>query len=126
MVLKIWLAIGLALTVAVIIIFMGIMNQARFTVILYRTIISIGIFASCGYIIGMVCETRFLPYAKKLLETDVNSPADDSEKNAMKITSEEEAGMDEDPEHLIEEPKEADFAPFTTDNLKHVVSPPNS
>ncbi len=122
MVLKIWLAIGLALTVAMIIILMGIMNQARFTVILYRTIFSIGIFASCGYIIGMVCETRFLPYAKKLLETDVNNQYD----NEMKTIDEEEASIDVDPEHLTEEQKEAEFAPFTTDNLKHVVSPPNS
>ena len=125
MVLKIWLAIGLALTVAAIIIFMGMMNQARFTVILYRTIISIGIFASCGYIIGLVFETRFLPYAKKLLETDVNNLADHSDENAMKISNEEEATIGE-TDLLAEEQKEADFAPFTTDNLKHVVSPPNS
>lgn len=124
--LKIWLAIGLAVTVAVIVIIMGIMNHARFTVILYRTIVSIGIFASCGYILGMICETNFLPYAKKLLETDVNNQDDHSADDMMQAPDNEDENMDDFSADLSENEKNTDFAPFTTDNLKRVVSPPNS
>lgn len=124
--LKIWLAIGLAMTVAVIIIFMGIMNQARFTVILYRTIISIGIFASCGYILGMIYETKFLPYAKKLLETDVNNQEHQRDEDTVQATGKDDNSIDDYSDDLAEKKEEADFAPFTTDNLKRVVSPPNS
>lgn len=124
--LKIWLAIGLAMTVAVMIIFMGIMNQARFTVILYRTIISIGIFASCGYIFGMIYEIKFLPYAKKLLETDVNNQEHQRDEDTMQATSNDDNSIDNYSDDLTEKKGEADFAPFTSDNFKHVVSPPNS
>lgn len=124
--LKIWLAIGLAMTVAVIIIFMGIMNQARFTVILYRTIISIGIFASCGYILGMIYETKFLPYAEKLLETDVNNQEHQSDEDTLQATGKDDNSMDDYSDDLAEKKEETGFAPFTTDNFKRVVSPPNS
>ncbi|MBP2629378.1 MAG: hypothetical protein H6Q70_6 [Firmicutes bacterium] len=124
--LKIWLAIGLAMTVAVIIIFMGIMNQARFTVILYRTIISISIFASCGYILGMIYETKFLPYAKSLLETDVNNQEHQRDEDTKQATGKDDNSMDDYSDDLAEKKEETDFAPFTTDNFKRVVSPPNS
>lgn len=124
MVLRIWLAIGLAAIVAVITIFMGIINQARFTVILYRTLISIGIFASFGYVMGVVGEKFFLSYVKKALESEKLS----DEKNEEFIQNEtNEANISGDSlDSLKEEQKEADFAPFTTDNFKRVVSPPNS
>lgn len=114
------------MTVAVIIIFMGIMNQARFTVILYRTIISIGIFASCGYILGLIYEIKFLPYAKKLLETDVNNQGHQRDEDTMQATSNDDNSIDNYSDDLTEKKEETDFAPFTSDNFKRVVSPPNS
>lgn len=110
--LKIWLAIGLALIAAVITMVMGLTNQARFTVILYRTIISIAMCASCGYLIGIVCEKKIVPYFIRL--------------NAKQEEESEEEILAENRDETVSEKIEATaFAPFTADNLNRV-SPPNS
>ena len=74
---KVKLAIALAVIAAIITIIMGFVNHARMIVILYRTVISIALFGTCGYIMGLVYEKNLLPYCMKLLkEEEVGSKFD--------------------------------------------------
>lgn len=115
--LKIWLAIGLAAIVAVITMLMGLINQARFTVILYRTIISIAVFGSCGYLMGIVFDKKIMPY---IIRLNSKQEQEISENQSL------EENMDNNRDETVSEKIEATaFAPFTADNLNRV-SPPNS
>ncbi len=103
--------------VAIITIIMGFSNHARVTVILYRTVISMALFAACGYIMGMVYEKNLLPYCKNLLK-------DDEVGAKLDIQSSPQEDTMADTESESDDVKEAeDFAPFTADNLRHVKPP---
>lgn len=113
--LKIWLAAGLAAIVAVITIVTGFLNQARFIVILYRTVISLIISGCIGYAAGVFFQRVWLPY---LLRKNI-----EKEQSVMKA---EVPQTEENPEEAMNENTEkTEFAPFTAENLNRV-SPPNS
>lgn len=113
---KIWLALGLAAVAAAITIGMGILHQARFSVILQRTIISVFVAGCGGYILNLFMERIGLPY---LLRENIS--AEQVQVNGDSLAEEEQETPNEEVSE-VEEKKE--FAPFTTDNLNRV-SPPN-
>ena len=120
-VLKVKLAIALAVIAAIITIIMGFVNHARMIVILYRTVISIALFGTCGYIMGLVYEKNLLPYCIKLLkEEEVGSKLD------IQSSPDEDSIIESEDEIDSEKNKGAkndEFAPFTTNNLRRVKSP---
>lgn len=119
-VLKVKLAIALAVIAAIITIIMGFVNHARMIVILYRTVISIALFGTCGYIMGLIYEKNLLPYCKKLLKEEVGSKID------IQSSPDEDSMIESGGEVDSEKNKEVkndEFAPFTTNNLRRVKSP---
>lgn len=115
---KIWLAIGVGGTVGVITIFTGIMNQARLAVILYRAIISIVLMGGISFALALLGEKFLLPY---LLHTGPSLNNETAKEAEAKNSEEQAAGEEE----VTEEKEQAEFSPFTAENLNRV-SPPNS
>lgn len=128
--LKIWLAIGLAVSAAVVSMIAGIMHGTRLPVVLYRVFVSAVCLGGTGFLVGVLYERKILPYlAAKVLtgnkETNGKDVAAQSDSKTDHKTG-DIGNIDEtqdDNSEVQEEP--SDFAPFTTDNFKRV-SPPNS
>lgn len=127
--LKIWLAIGLAVSAAVVSMIAGIMHGTRLPVVLYRVFVSAVCLGGTGFLVGVLYERKILPYlAAKVLtgnkETNENAAAQsDSETDHETCDIGNIDEIQDDNSEAQEEP--SDFAPFTTDNFKRV-SPPNS
>lgn len=103
--LKLRIALCLALVVGTLTLTNGIIYGARTVTIIYRTVISVVIFGFAGYALGVVAE-RFL---KKLVEEDnIQEPN-------TNVVSEEQA--------MDELPTESAFSPFTSNNFEQISRP---
>ncbi len=94
---------GLALIVGMVTLVISILNDARPTTILYRSVISVSVFGLLGYLLGGLAEKTYL---SKLAD--------------MKATEQKTAVMDEQPEPTLADNSE--FAPFTPDKFEHISS----
>lgn len=130
--LKIWLALVLAVSAAVVSMTAGILHDTRLPVVLYRAFISAACLGGIGFLLGVLYERTLLPYlAARILkqrqadnagEDEVKKPA---ESEADEETSDIESTDADEAEQLKAQEEPSDFAPFTTDQFKRV-SPPNS
>ncbi|MCE5284762.1 MAG: hypothetical protein LLG02_02790 [Pelosinus sp.] len=100
--LKLRIAICLALFVGTLTLVLGLINEARFTIIIYRTMVSFLLFGVLGLVFGSVAE-RFL---HKFLQKLTNKGQDD-------IVNETELAQSQDQEA-------AAFSPFNPDNFEHI------
>ena len=117
---KIWLGLGVASVAGVITILMGIITQARFTVIFYRAAGAIMVLGGFSYLIAILYEKVLLPY---LLHK--NFSAQDEEKIDQQEDEVKNENKNEEITQSNEEITQNKFSPFTTENLNRV-SPPNS
>lgn len=117
---KIWLAIGAGGIVAIVTVLMGIINQARFAVILYRAVVSIALIGGGTFCMAVLGERFLLPY---LLHQDVSLTNVDVAEKQKESRGDTEDQDIENEESLDQ--KQAEFSPFTAENLNRV-SPPNS
>lgn len=103
--LKLYIALCLALVVGIFTLIIGFLNDARLATILYRTIISMVVFGGCGYFLGGVAE-NFLH--SLLARFNIIDPEVDN-------ISEQEI--------TDQPPNTTPFSPFTSENLERVYRP---
>lgn len=111
---KMWLAFGLAGAAVLITVIIGFINGIRFSVILYRAVVSFFLLSGGVFLTAVVCERFLIPYlqGKQAAQESISVP--DSE-------SMETAPLEE----IDEEAKQAEFSPLTAESLNRV-SPPGS
>lgn len=105
-VLKLRIALCLALIVGALTLLNGMLQGARLETVIYRIIISIAIFGIIGYVLGIIVE-RFL---KKKLEVKNREQGQKKE-----IVNEEQP--------LDDLPKDSEFAPFTSSSFQQITRP---
>lgn len=104
-VLKLRIALCLALVVGTLTLMNGILYGARIVTIIYRVVISVVVFGFAGYCIGVVFENFF----KNLLVTKK------AQGQHIDIVSEQQTSD--------ELPNESGFSPFTSDNFQQISRP---
>jgi Na+/glutamate symporter len=105
-VLKLRIALCLALIVGTLTLLNGMLQGARLETVIYRIIISIAIFGIIGYVLGIIVE-RFL---QKKLEV----------KNRDQGQKEESVNEEQ---FLDDLPKDSEFAPFTSNSFQQITRP---
>lgn len=122
---KIWLASGVAVSASFITVFMGIINDIRYSVILYRALFALIFGGSIALLAGFAYEKFLLTYLLKKVATDhiVNDTATTAAESALDAdgTSTEVPNAIDHTEK--EETKSKEFAPFTAKNLNRVSAP---
>lgn len=122
---KIWLASGVAVSASFITVFMGIINDIRYSVILYRALFAFIFGGSIVLLAGFAYEKFLLTYLLKKVTNDniVNNTATTTAKSALDAegTSIEVPNAIDHTEK--EETKSKEFAPFTAKNLNRVSAP---
>ena len=100
--LKLRIAICLALFVSTLTMVVGLVNEARFTTIIYRTIVSFLCFGACGFVFGSIAERFLHNFLQKL--TNKGQKVDSVSAEAP-LQQEEQAAV---------------FSPFNPDNFEHI------
>lgn len=121
MVFKIWLAVGLASVTALIVIFMGILHQARIEVILYRTAITFFLIGVLWYLVESFLILYVVPYFFKKnqgQQQDAQVENSDASIQQKLVNSEEEVN-----EAVLDTDTVNEFAPLTKENLDQVSTP---
>ena len=103
--LKLRIALGLALIVGTLTLTNGLLQGARAATIVYRTIISVVIFGFMGYGLGFITERYF----GKVMEKDINKGQE------IDVVSEEQS--------LEELSSKSEFAPFIAENFQKMKRP---
>lgn len=103
--LKLRIALCLALVVGILTLINGILNDARMTTIIYRVVISIVIFGVVGYILGVVGEKI---YKELVAENSVPGQHID-------IVSEQPMN-----DEVV---SESEFSPFASDSFEQISRP---
>ncbi|SEJ63171.1 hypothetical protein SAMN05660742_11263 [Propionispira arboris] len=121
MVFKIWLAVGLASVTALIVIFMGILHQARIEVILYRTAITFFLIGVLWYLVESFIILYVVPYFFKKnqgQQQDAQVENSDASIQQKLANSEEEVS-----EAVLDTDTVNEFAPLTKEDLDQVSTP---
>ena len=103
--LKLYIALCLALVVGTLTLTNGILYDARLTTIIYRVLISIVLFAVIGYILGVVVEKNY----KELVAENI------TQEETEPIISEQERD-----ETVV---SESEFSPFASDSFEQISRP---
>ena len=103
--LKLRIALCLALVVGTLTLINGIIYSARMVTIIYRVVISIVFFGLAGYSVAVLFENYF----KKILMNRTTQVQD------VDISSEQQISA--------EQPNESGFSPFTSDNFQQIARP---
>lgn len=101
--LKLKIAICLALFVGTLTLALGLINEARFTTVIYRTIVSFLLFGVLGLVFGCVAERFLFDFWHKL--TNKGQEAD-----IVRSTGPAQP----------EDGQDAAFSPFDPDNFEHI------
>ncbi|WP_019553170.1 hypothetical protein [Propionispira raffinosivorans] len=121
MVFKIWLAVGLASVTALIVIFMGILHQARIEVILYRTAITFFLIGVLWYLVESFLILYVVPYFfKKNQGQQQDAQVENSDASIQQnlVNSEEVVS-----EAVLDTDTVNEFAPLTKEDLDQVSTP---
>ena len=113
---KLWLIIGLTVFVGIVTAILGLMNEARFVVILGRMLGAMLFVGILTYLLIFFFQTTYLKVIKIFIE------ANDTPKTDKTIDA-EQAIEGEDLSSEQNQPEQATFEPFTPDNFTKV-SPP--
>lgn len=107
--LKLRIALCLALVVGTLTLTNGLLHDARMATIIYRVVISVVLFGVIGYVLAVVGE-RFY---KSVMEKNIaqGQPAD--------IVSEQSSDDDKNSESEAE----SEFSPFASDNFEQIARP---
>lgn len=100
--LKLRIAICLALFVGTLTMMIGLVNEARFTTIIYRTVVTFLFFGACGLVFGSIAERFLHDFLQRLTNRG----------QVAHVAQEEETLPDDD--------EAAGFSPFTPDNFEHI------
>ena len=111
--LKLYVALGLALVVGTLTLTNGIFYGARLMTIFYRVLISIAIFGIAGYFLGFAAEK----FVNQLLLKDAAA----HEQHIDVVSQEEEAETEKATEE--EGLPENTFSPFASDNFEQISRP---
>ena len=103
--LKLRIALCLALVVGTLTLINGVLYGARTVTIIYRVAISVVVFGFAGYSVGVVFEN----YLKKLYDKET------AQGQQIDIVSEQQT--------IDELPNESGFSPFTSDNFQQISRP---
>ncbi len=110
--LKLYVALGLALVVGTLTLTNGILHGARFMTIFYRVLISIAIFGIAGYFLGFAVEK----FVNELLVKDAAA----NEQQIDIASQEEEAETEVAAEEGL---TENTFSPFASENFEQISRP---
>lgn len=99
--LRLRLAIGLALICGVLTLVSGLVSNVRWLTVFQRTAVSVVLFSSIGYLLGKIIEIKFLNLVKTDLSPDRGQPEarDDLSDNTSLDSS---------------------FSPFTSDSFERI------
>lgn len=118
MVFKIWLAVGLASVTALVVIFMGLLHQARVEVILYRTAITFFLVGVLWYLVESFLMMYVVPYFFKKNQGQQQDDPVENKSETIQLNSEKDVS-----EAALETDAVKEFSPLAKEDLDQVSTP---